>query len=920
MSDYRWLTESSKLFLERDYLVEGQTVDDRVDVICNNAERILNKPGFAKAFKENIQKGWYSLASPIWTNFGNDRGLPISCFGSYIADSTDSILHTHAEVGMMTKNGGGTSAYFGNVRERGALIRGGKNGVSSGSVHFMQMYESAIQVISQGSSRRGQFAAYLPLDHKDIMEFLGIRSEGHPIQDLSFGITVTDQWMQDMIDGDYSKRVIWARVLECRANTGYPYIVFIDTVNRDTVDVYKEKGMKITHSNLCCVAGNQRVVSDRGLKTAKQLYEEGKELVLFDGKDKVNASAMQLISENAETFKITLKNGMSHTITANHKIQTNKGMIRADQLNINDRVAIQTKKGIFGKLNMEDEAFLLGLYQGDGTGHKDIIMLDIWENDFDLIVEIEQKFNKVFYKYGCDKYNVSNQYGNSNYTRTITPPKFLNCKVAQSTVKKKRLASNCLKKCLGFEKGYVPSWIWEANEKTQWQYIKGLYYTDGTVHVSKNNNGEPLHLSLCNISKVFLQEIQLLLANLGIKSSICLLRKACKCRLPDGKGDFKLYDTKDCYRLVTGSKNDAIEFEENTGFISRKKITLENREYRDNSKKFFKVIKIEYLGNQPVYCCEVDTTEHKWVCNGIITHNSEIMLPDSENESFVCDLSSMNILYYDEWKNTNAVELLTYFLDAVMTEFIDKAKKIPFMERPVRFAENHRALGIGWIGWHSYLQSKMIAFESMEAKLLNSAVAKNIKVASYAASAKLAVEYGEPPLLKGYGRRNSTLMAIAPTKSSAFILGQASECTEPNRTNYYIKDLQKGKFTIKNFYLEKLLREKGFDNNEIWDSILKHGGSVQHLECLTQEEKDVFKTFAEISQKEIIIQTAQRQKFVDQSQSTNLMIHPSVKIKDVNALMIEAWKLGVKSLYYQISVNAAQAFSRDVLTCRSCEG
>jgi ribonucleoside-diphosphate reductase alpha chain len=546
-TQYRWLTESSQVFLERDYLEGGQTVDQRVDEICAAAEKTLNKPGFAKAFKANIEKGWYSLSTPIWTNYGNDRGLPISCFGSYMDDDTASIALTHAEVMMMTKHGGGTSAFFGSLRGRGEKIR--KNGESSGSVHFMQLFDLVINIVSQGRTRRGNFAAYLNIDHKDIMEFLSLRSEGNAIQDLSFGVVVPDAWMEDMIAGDAAKRKVWARVLECRSNTGFPYIMFGDTVNNNTVDVYRDKNLRITHSNLC----------------------------------------------------------------------------------------------------------------------------------------------------------------------------------------------------------------------------------------------------------------------------------------------------------------------------------------------------------------------------------SEIMLPDSNEESFVCDLSSMNIFHYDEWKNTDAVQLLTYFLDAVMEEFIEKASKIEFLHRAVRFAKRHRALGIGWIGWHSFLQSKMIAFESMEAKLLNVEIAKRIKTEAYAASAKMAKEYGEPEVLEGYGRRNTTLLAIAPTKSSAFILGQVSEGIEPHRTNHYIKDLQKGKFTVKNAQLEELLEKKGKNTQEVWTNILKAGGSVQHLDFLDEHEKNVFKTFAEISPKEIIIQASARQKFIDQSQSLNLMIHPSIPIKDVNALIIEAWRLGVKSLYYQISVNAAQAFSRNILSCASCE-
>lgn len=927
MSEYVWLTEFSQQFLDRDYLMEGQTVDERVNIICNTAEKILNKPGFAGRLKENIKKGWYSLSTPIWSNFGTERGLPISCFGSYIEDSMTSIADVWAEVCMETKNGGGTSAYFGNLRGRGEKIR--DNGESSGSVHFMQLFDNLINIVSQGKCRRGNFAAYLPVDHPDIHEFLTIRSDGSPLQDISFGVCVPDYWMEEMIANGKSyndipkssqeKRKVWARVLECRSNMGYPYIFFSDTANKNTVDVYKDKGMKITHSNLC-VTGDQRVVTSRGLKTAKELYEEGGELELFDNDSLVLASPMQLIEKDADVYKINLSNGMSHTVTAYHKIKvrtkwcqkTDKFLttdVACCDLKTGDKIAVQTQKGIFGRKKVEDEAFLLGLYQGDGTGTEDLRMIDVWENDFDLIPEIKETFDRV-----CDKYNTQLSSNNRIYNK----PSFHDCVVREGSDAKKRLATRGLAK-IGFQKGVVPDWIWEATENSQWAYIKGLFYTDGTVYVS-GSKGSPLQLNLPSIDKNFLEQVQLIMANLGMQTSIRLLHEEGRTMLPNGKGGEAFYDTKACYRLIVGNKNDAIVFNEKTGFLDRKSILIDKRRYRDNTKKFHKVSSVEYIGKQDVYCCKVDSDNHHWICNGVITHNcSEIFLPDNKDESFVCDLSSMNILHYDAWKDTDAVEILTYLLDAVMTEFIDKASKIAYMEKPVNFATKHRALGIGWLGWHSHLQSKLIPFESMEAKLLNVEVAKNIKNAAYAASAKLAQEYGEPEYLKGYGRRNSTLLAIAPTKSSAFIMGQVSENIEPNRTNYYIKDLQKGKFTIKNTYLEKLLEEKGHNNDATWDGILKKGGSVQHLDFLSDHEKNVFKTFAEISQKEIVIQASQRQKYIDQSQSLNLMIHPSIPIKDVNQLIIEAWRLGVKSLYYQMSVNAAQQFSRDILNCVSCQ-
>jgi ribonucleoside-diphosphate reductase alpha chain len=300
---------------------------------------------------------------------------------------------------------------------------------------------------------------------------------------------------------------------------------------------------------------------------------------------------------------------------------------------------------------------------------------------------------------------------------------------------------------------------------------------------------------------------------------------------------------------------------------------------------------------------------------------SEIMLSNSEDESFVCDLSSMNLETWDEWKDTDAVETLVYFLDAVMSEFIEKTEAMKFMEAPRKFAINQRALGVGVLGWHSLLQSKMIPFESMEAKMLNSQIWKTIRGKADKATSELATKFGKAPIYKNSeeNRRNTTTLAVAPTTSSSFILGQVSPSIEPLNSNYFVKDLAKGKFTYKNTCLKKLLKEKGKDDEETWRSILIKGGSVQHLQFLSEIEKDVFKTFGEISQKEIIIQAAQRQKYIDQGQSLNIMIPPNTKPKDVNELMIFAWEQGIKSLYYQRSANPAQELARSILTCQSCE-
>lgn len=557
MEAWYWLNHNSREFLSRGYLAPGQTAEERIRVIADTAEKYLKRPGFSDKFYDFMSKGWISLASPVWSNFGVKKGLPISCFGSYVDDNMGSILYTNAEVGMQSKFGGGCSGYFGAVRHRGADIS--DNGQSSGAVHFMQLFETLVVVVSQGAVRRGHFSPYLPIEHPDILEFLDIGVEGNPIQKLTHAVTVTDRWMEEMVAGDAEKRAIWARVIQRRGEMGYPYIMFTDAANKNTVDVYKDKGLKIHASNMC----------------------------------------------------------------------------------------------------------------------------------------------------------------------------------------------------------------------------------------------------------------------------------------------------------------------------------------------------------------------------------SEIMLPSTSDWSFVCCLSSVNLLHYEAWKDTDLVETMVAFLDAVMEDFIlkleemrdhaesEKRQAFTFMERAYNFAKANRALGLGVLGWHSLLQAQGLAFESEEAMRLNETVFKHIKKQADESTKQLAKELGEPEILKGYGRRNTTLLAIAPTTSSAFILGQVSQGIEPIWSNCYIKDVAKLKVVIKNPTLQQVLVEKGRDTKEVWDSIRDADGSVQHLDFLSEQEKVIFRTFSEIEQAVVIKQAADRQPYIDQGQSLNIMVSPDTPTKEINQLYLQAWRQGIKSLYYQHSMNAAQQMVRRKLAEQS---
>ena len=317
---------------------------------------------------------------------------------------------------------------------------------------------------------------------------------------------------------------------------------------------------------------------------------------------------------------------------------------------------------------------------------------------------------------------------------------------------------------------------------------------------------------------------------------------------------------------------------------------------------------------------------------------SEIVLHTDESHSFVCCLSSVNLDKYDEWKNTNLIYDATWFLDGVLEEFIQRAKNMKGFENSVRSAEKGRALGLGVLGWHSLLQKNGIAFESLLAQFKTREIFSKIKIETERASRQLAEIYGEPLWCVGTGFRNTHLRAIAPTVSNSKLSGNVSPGIEPWAANVFTEQSAKGTFIRKNKELKKVLRKIGIDNKETWDKILADGGSVQgikqldgwyydHGGRLNQEEgesvKNVFKTFKEINQLELVRQAGIRQDYIDQSVSLNLAFPSEAPPRWLNQVHIEAWKRGVKTLYYTRTESvlrgdiAAAAMDPD---CLSCDG
>lgn len=290
---------------------------------------------------------------------------------------------------------------------------------------------------------------------------------------------------------------------------------------------------------------------------------------------------------------------------------------------------------------------------------------------------------------------------------------------------------------------------------------------------------------------------------------------------------------------------------------------------------------------------------------------------DNEKE-FTCCLMSLNASKFDEWPD-DLVFVANIILDCVISEYIAKGSKMPGLEKAVRFAKEHRAIGVGILGFHDYLQKHMVPFGSLESYQLNNKIFKKLRDESDYASKWMAQHWGEPEMLKGYGLRNTTRIAIAPTKSSSYIMGEVSLSIEPIKSNYHEKTLAKIQSTYKNPQLIPVLEKYKKNTRETWKSILENNGSVQHLDFLSDLEKDVFKTFSEVSQVDVIKLAAQRQKHIDQGQSINIMIHPDTPPKDVSNLVLMAYDEGIKTLYYQYSINAAQKFNENLMTCSACE-
>ena len=550
-----WMDEISLATISKGYLLPGETVRTAYKRVANASAARLKKPELATKFFKYIWNGWIGLASPVISNMGTDRGLPISCFGIDTPDSIRGIGLTNAELMKLTASGGGVGISVSRIRKRGEYITG--NGKSEGVVPWCKIYDSSIIATNQGNVRRGAASVNLDIEHGDIDEFLQIRRpKGDPNRqclNLHQCVVVGDSFMRKLEARDPESMNKWATVLKSRMETGEPYIMYKDNVNKNNPIAYRMHNLDVTMTNIC----------------------------------------------------------------------------------------------------------------------------------------------------------------------------------------------------------------------------------------------------------------------------------------------------------------------------------------------------------------------------------SEITLFTDEEHSFICCLSSLNLAKWEEFRDTDCIKTAIWFLDGVMQEFIDKSNGKESLKRTHKHAKKGRALGLGVMGWHTFLQQKGLPFASIASTVHTRNIFNKIRMEAETASMNLAAEYGEPLWCRGTGMRNTHLLAVAPTVSNSVICGGISAGIEPLPANVYTFNGAKGTFIRKNKSLETLLESKGENKEKWWKQMLQEGGSVLGLpdSILSSEEKDVFLTFSETNQLELVKQAAERQKYIDQTQSLNLSFDPNDSPKWINQVHMEAWKLGVKTLYYlrTDSVIKGDLGSRQA-DCLSCDG
>jgi len=863
-----------------------------------------------------------------------------------------------------------------------------------------ETYMTSAALVHNGGKRRGSGCAYLETWHNDIFEFLELRKntgdDRRRTHDMNTANWIPDLFMKRVearqpwtlfranevkdLHDLYGKRFedryahyetmaeagkifgqkiealdLWKKMLSMIFETGHPWITFKDACNirspQDHVGV-------IHSSNLCCMTADQRVVTSEGLVTVGYLFEQARKRALVDPSGRgvltdevvntvygrsgpVSAGPMLLPRPDAPIVRIRTKEGYTHKVTPDHKVWVvGRGWVEAQALQRGELIEIQQAEGLWGTEHRADEALLCGVIAGDGTfGVRESgslsVSVDLWSQEFPLIPELEAAMARVL-KTAAEPLRT---------TSTVEP-------VFVGNEYKRRLSSAPLARALsrlGFTretKLKVPDFVWRGDRETAGQYLRGLYAADATVESS----GEITTCSLASVDESFLGEIQILLANFGIKSSLTQMRDRGLTEMPDGHGGVKEYWQNALWRLAVTSIRGCRILENLTGLGSLRGNGrfLENLEKPGYVQKMYATFEgLEQLPNEDAYCLQVFTEEHSWTVNGLITKNTEITLNTSNEETAVCNLGSVILDSHllpdgaiDHPKLRETIRTAVRALDNVID--------INFYptEAAKRSNLRHRPIGLGLMGLANTLYVKGVAFASPEAVEFNDEAMEAMAYYAYEASSDLAAERGTYSTFHGskwergilpqdsldlleqergvkidvprtsrmdwapvrakiaaQGMRNSNVLAIAPTATISNITN-TSPCIEPTYKNLFVKSNLSGEFIVLNPFLVKDLKGRGLWDQDMIDNLKYFDGEVKDIERIPEDLKAKYLTAFDVDPKWIVEAAARRQKWIDQSQSVNLWIK-TPDLKTLSHMYRHAWRAGLKTTYYLRSLGAS---------------
>ncbi len=844
-----------------------------------------------------------------------------------------------------------------------------------------ESYMTTSALAHNGGKRKGAVCAYLETWHVDIEEFLDLRKntgdDRRRTHDMNTCNWVPDLFMRRVAeDGDWTlfspdevpdlhdkvgqafeeaylryedkarrgeikvskslKAVsLWRKMLAMLFETGHPWIAFKDPCNLR----YTNQHLGVVHSsNLCCIAADQRVVSDRGLLTVGELYALGgnNKVVGLDGV--YNASEMLLPRPNAPMVRINTREGYTHKVTPDHMVWVlDRGWVEAQHLSPGDKLLIQQIEGLWGPHHQPQLAYLMGLIAGDGTFGEHNVFIDLWEADFDCIEATTQAVHSVL-----DGNTVLN-------TTSVNTPVFR----FDPKARKARLASAPLRRVLEQHgvtpatKKRVPSTIWRGTRETVSQYLKGLYQADGNVVAS---NGVTT-LAFASTDLEFIQELQILWANFGVKSSINQMRGHEAHELPDGKGNKRAYWTQPLYRLLITSIQACRIAEEVTQLAASRKSASAKKYLEHLNKKGYAprqhatFIGLDLLPNEDAYCLMVQSETHAWTVNGLITKNTEITLHTNDHEIAVCNLGSVNLANHLDDAGLDLAKLERTVRTAM--RLLDNVIDYNYYTVPQARNSNlrHRPVGLGLMGFQDAIYQLRLPYASEDAVAFADRSMEAVSYFAIQASSDLAAERGRYSSYEGslwsqgilpidsiarlgeerggylqvddsrsldwdglrervkrQGMRNSNCMAIAPTATISNICG-VSQSIEPTYQNLFVKSNLSGEFTVVNPYLVRDLKARG-----LWDAVMVndlkyYDGSVRPIDRIPDDLKDLYATAFEIDPRWLVEAGSRRQKWLDQAQSLNLyMSEPNGKKLD--NLYKLAWVRGLKTTYYLRSLGA----------------